>query len=475
MRLSAIVEFFPRSMLAASSLVEERYMMKTELHFKKSLLVSAVAFATFALAGCANTEPLGKYIDGVHHVSGKGKKSDITLEVKVEQGNITQVKTLSHKETESLYLNAERLLPEIVSRNGHEGIDAISGATYSSNGILKAINDLPRVDGAKPEYQTVGARSQTGDDDFKLKWSIQPRLGLVKGDYYFEEARFRQGHMGSMLVVVDSNNLQDVILAEFNESGRPNYYTRLYQNVPKRMSEYNFSMGKKKGTAWVQSALTMEKLMMEKDQLTFELNPHYDPKLGNQLSEPNRLKYQGIDIVAGASNSIQQSMIPLTAKIHSRIQAGASDALFYQQAEKLLDEKGRWTGVTAMLRLVVDKNSHKITHAHYDEIFADEKKDIQDASLKAFYRQSKYDSINYVEPARIGFNVMIDALSSHLKEGGSLFNINDLPAAGDTGSYAQTGFTKRSDAWDNYLRLADVLYKQMRADGVINEHALPAQ
>jgi len=258
-----------------------------------------------------------------------------------------------------------------------------------------------------------------------LKWSIQPRLGLVKGDYYFEEARFRQGHMGSMLVVVDSNNLQDVILAEFNESGRPNYYTRLYQNVPKRMSEYNFSMGKKKGTAWVQSALTMEKLMMEKDQLTFELNPHYDPKLGNQLSEPNRLKYQGIDIVAGASNSIQQSMIPLTAKIHSRIQAGASDALFYQQAEKLLDEKGRWTGVTAMLRLVVDKNSHKITHAHYDEIFADEKKDIQDASLKAFYRQSKYDSINYVEPARIGFNVMIDALSSHLKEGGSLFNIAD--------------------------------------------------
>ncbi|MEL4386114.1 hypothetical protein ACE02Y_14200, partial [Shewanella xiamenensis] len=78
-------------------------------------------------------------------------------------------------------------------------------------------------------------------------------------------------------------------------------------------------------------------------------------------------------------------------------------------------------------------------------------------------------------PACIGFNVMIDALSSHLKEGGSLFNINDLPAAGDTGSYAQTGFTKRSDAWDNYLRLADVLYKQMRADGVINEHALPAQ
>ncbi|MGL4835583.1 MAG: FMN-binding protein, partial [Shewanella sp.] len=258
--------------------------MKTELHFKKSLLVSALAVATLALAGCANTAAQGKYVDGVHQVSGKGKKSEITLEVKVEQGKISAMKTLSHKETESLYLNAERLLPEIVSRNGHEGIDAIAGATYSSNGILKAVNDLPRADGSKPEYQSVGPRSQSGDDDFKLEWSIQPQLGMVKGDYYYEEARFRQGHMGSMLVVVDANNRQDVLLAEFNESGRPNYYTRLYQDVPKRMSEYNFSMGKKKGTAWVQSALTMEKLMMEKDQLTFELNPNYDPKLGNKLT-----------------------------------------------------------------------------------------------------------------------------------------------------------------------------------------------
>ncbi|MGL4476346.1 MAG: FMN-binding protein, partial [Shewanella sp.] len=399
--------------------------------------------------------------------SGKGKKSEITLEATVINGNISALKTLSHKETESLYLNAERILKEVVANNGHEGIDAISGATYSANGILKAVNDIPRADGSKPEFQSVGARANKSAEKFDLEWSIQPQLGIVKGDYYYEEARFRQGHMGSMLVVVDSANSADVLLAEFQESGRPNYYTRLYQNVPKRMSEYNFSMGKQKGTAWVQSALTMEKLMMEKNKLTFDKNPEFDPKLANKLSEPNRLQYLELDIVAGASNSIQQSMIPLTAKIHSRIQQGSSDQLFYQQAQKINDAKGRWTGVTAMLRIVVSKQTGNITAAHYDEIFADHQKDIRDASQKAFYRQSKYDSINYVEPARIGFNVMIDALADHLTQGGSLFDINDLPAAGDSGSYAQTGFTKRSDAWDNYLLLANSLYQQMRQDGVI--------
>ncbi len=441
--------------------------------FKKSFIYSAISLASLMTLGCATSTPQGKYVDGVHDVQAKGKKSQIVLEVHVSNGNITDIKTKSHNETESLFLNAERLLTKVVANNGHERIDAVSGATYSSNGILEAINKLPRADGSTPAYESVGSKDESANDDFKLKWSIQPKLGLISGDYYYEEARFRQGHMGSMTIVTSSADKNDVILAEFQESGRPNYYTRMYQDVPKRMSEYNFSMGKKKGTAWVQSALTMEKMMVEQDKLTFELNPDYDPKLANKLKQPNRLKYQGIDIVAGASNSIQQSMIPLTAKLYDQIQAQSSHYKFYQHSEKLLDKKGQWTGVTAMLRLVVDTNTKQIVKGHFDEIFADEKAQIKDASLKKFYRQSKYDSINYVEPARIGFNVMIDGLNAHLQQGGSLFDINDLPATGDSGSYASTGFTKRSNSWDIYLSQADILYKQMRADDVIVEHKKP--
>ncbi|WP_394229821.1 FMN-binding protein [Shewanella colwelliana] len=448
--------------------------MATTNFFKHSIIYTAMTFAALTTAGCANQTTQGKYVDGVHQVQAKGKKSQIKLEVNVEQGSIVSIKTKSHNETESLFLNAERLLPQIVKNNGHEGIDAVSGATYSSNGILKAVNRIPRSNGIQPEYVAVGAKDDSSSDDFKLKWSIQPKLGLLTGDYYYQEARFRQGHMGSMTIVTNSDDINDVILAEFNESGRPNYYTRLYQDVPKRMSEYNFSMGKKKGTAWVQSALTMEKLMVAQDKLTFEPNPDHDPKLANKLKEPNRLKYLGIDVVAGASNSIQQSMIPLTAKIYNDIHSNGTHYKFYQHAEKINNAKGKWTGVTAMLRIVVDTDTKQITKAHFDEIFADEKAQISDASLKKFYRQSKYDSINYVEPARIGFNVMIDALNVHLQEGGSLFDINDLPATGDSGSYAATGFTKRSDAWDRYLVQAEILYTQMRADGVIVEHKKPS-
>ncbi|QIZ76973.1 FMN-binding protein [Ferrimonas lipolytica] len=441
--------------------------MENTYRLKQTFICTAIALA---ISGCASTAPKGKYVDGSHEVSAKGKKSQIVLAVDVENGNIKEISTKSHNETESLYLNAERLLPKIVANNGHEEIDAVSGATYSSNGILQAINDLPRADGSQPEFQSVGS-TQTTQEAFKLKWSVQPQLGLVAGDYYYQEERFRQGHMGSMTVVLDSNNPNDIILAEFNEDGRPNYYTRLYQDVPKRMSEYNFSMGKKKGTAWIQSAVTMEQLMMAEDKLIFEENPNWDPKLANKLKQPNRLKYAGLDIVAGASNSIQQSLVPLSAKIHHQIQTEGSQLKFYQHAEKLVDSNGKWIGQTALLRFVVDSNSKKIVDVYYDEIFADEKKQITDASLKNFYRQSKYQSVMYEEPARIGFNVMMDALEQHIVSGGSMFDIDDLPATGDSGSYAATGFTKLSSSWANYLKQADILYQQMQADGVIETHS----
>ena len=122
--------------------------MKSLKKINKSIISGAVLFATMTLAGCSTTMEQGKYADGTHDVSAKGKKGLITLTVEVENGHIVDIKTKSHNETESLYLNAERLLSQIVAKNGHEGIDAVSGATYSSNGILEAINSLPRANGS---------------------------------------------------------------------------------------------------------------------------------------------------------------------------------------------------------------------------------------------------------------------------------------------------------------------------------------
>lgn len=408
---------------------------------------------------------VGKYVDGTHTVTGQGKFGDVTLDVTVVNGLITEVKTNSNNETESLYLNAVAIYDDVIENNGHEGIEAVAGATVSSNGILEAVNNVPRSDGSTPEYETVGAATEE-DDSFDLEWTVQPGLGLLKGNYFYDEEKFRQGHIGSLTVVTNDNN--ELIFVEFNETGRENYYSQFYQDVPKRMSEYNFSMGAKKGAAWIQSAVLMEQLMVSENKLTFDINPNYDASLAKEYDQPNRLQYLGLDVVAGASNSIQQSMVPLAARIDA-VRGTASGLYFYQYAEKLTGDS---EGLTAVLRFVVDSNGN-IVDSYYDEIFADTKEEIADASLKKFYRQSKYQSVLYEEPARIGFNVSFDALETHLLDGGSMFDIIDLPATGDSGSYSQTGFTKRNTAWDNYLRLARILHDEMVNDGRISAHQEP--
>ncbi len=284
----------------------------------------------------------------------------------------------------------------------------------------------------EPTSETPEAAVEASVEE-ALAWDIQPPLGIVKGDYYYAEERFRQGHMG-MLEIVKQDDA--IVYVEFNEITRPNYYERFYQNVPKRLSEYNFTMGDKKGAAWVQSVVAVEQQMIDEQRVIGEF-----------------------DAVSGASNSINQSMVPLAEKLVDEMEA-PSDQQYYAIAEKV------GGGLTGFVQVVLKDG--KIQSVRYDEIFANHPDEIEDPALKAFYRQSKYESVRYQEPSRIGFNVQMDALNKKVSETQDLLDLSGLPSTDESGDYASSGFTIRNDAWDNYLHLAGKLLEEMQADGVLN-------
>lgn len=265
-----------------------------------------------------------------------------------------------------------------------------------------------------------------------LDWDAQPQLGLIKGDYYKVEERFRQGHLGTLEVVKNDGKLVEV---EFNELTRPNYYKRYYQNVPKRNSEYNFDMGVAKKAAWIQSVVQVENQMLEEQRLTGDF-----------------------DVVTGASNSIEQAMIPLAEQLNSAIE-NPSDMKYYAIAEEL------GGGLTGKLKVIVKDG--KIIECRYDEVFANHPDDIENVTLKKYYRVSKYESIEYHEPSRIGFNVQMDALNDKVVETQNMLDLEGLPATEATGDYKSSGYTERNTAWDNYLKLAEKLLNEMNADKVL--------
>ena len=306
----------------------------------------------------------------------------------------------------------------------------LAGLVISLSACGAAEAQKPAEEEAKASAPVQESTAESTENE--LEWDIQPPLGIVKGDYYAIEERFRQGHLGMLEIVKNEDKL---VYIEFNEITRPNYYERFYQNVPKRLSEYNFSMGDKKGAAWVQSVVAVEQQMIEEQRVTGEF-----------------------DTMTGASNSINQSMIPLAEKLEPLL-GQPSAKKYYGIAEQL------GGGLTGFVQVVVEDG--KILSVRYDEIFANSPEEIEDPALKQFYRQSKYESVEYQEPSRIGFNIQMDALNAKVVEDQDLLDLTGLPSTDESGDYASSGFTIRNTAWDNYLKLAGELLEEMKRDGVL--------
>ena len=101
-----------------------------------SLLSSILLIAT--LVGCSS----GKYKDGSYPAMARGNSGDIKLSIEIKSGKIADIKILEQKETPEIMEGAKNvLIPSIIKKQGTEGVDAVSGATKSSNAILEAVNE----------------------------------------------------------------------------------------------------------------------------------------------------------------------------------------------------------------------------------------------------------------------------------------------------------------------------------------------
>ena len=95
--------------------------------------------------------PEGGYKDGTYQGSGTGFGGTITVQVTVSGGKITAVDILSASgETGSYFASAQGVVSKVLSSQS-PNVDAVSGATYSSNGIIQAVQN---------------ALSQAGNSDY---------------------------------------------------------------------------------------------------------------------------------------------------------------------------------------------------------------------------------------------------------------------------------------------------------------------
>lgn len=110
------------------------------------------------ISGCSTKEK-SLYKDGEYIGVGNGKCGTIQVKITVADGNLSAVDIIKDNETASYMTEVkEKLLPEIVGKNSLEGIDVVTGATASSQGVLEAVKAA--LDEALLENNTSGGSNE---------------------------------------------------------------------------------------------------------------------------------------------------------------------------------------------------------------------------------------------------------------------------------------------------------------------------
>ncbi|MFM9414387.1 FMN-binding protein [Peptococcus simiae] len=101
--------------------------------------------------------------DGTYVGYGQGYAGSIGVEVVISGGVISSARMVSGNEDAPYINNALAILDRVIGKKGTAGIDAVSGATFSSNGLLNAVNDaLAQASGGPSSSQGAGKAGPTG-------------------------------------------------------------------------------------------------------------------------------------------------------------------------------------------------------------------------------------------------------------------------------------------------------------------------
>ena len=90
-------------------------------------------------AADASEESEGTYKDGTYEGEADGFGGPIQVKVTVENGEITDIEVVSAEKEDGAYLTmAMDVIPNLIEAQSAD-VDTISGATFSSNGIINAV------------------------------------------------------------------------------------------------------------------------------------------------------------------------------------------------------------------------------------------------------------------------------------------------------------------------------------------------
>lgn len=98
----------------------------------------------------------GSYTDGTYTGTGTGLRGDTNVTVTVSNGVITSIIIDSYEDDEQYFSRAQNTIIDEILSSQSTSVSTVSGATFSSNGILEAVSDALGIDFTNPNSSLSG-------------------------------------------------------------------------------------------------------------------------------------------------------------------------------------------------------------------------------------------------------------------------------------------------------------------------------
>lgn len=176
-----------------------------------------------SLAEIAAVQDASAYKDGTYYGTGKGFAGNIKVKVDIAGGKISAISIVSTKDGDSYVKSASSLLDTIVEKQS-TNVDTVSGATFSSRGIIAAVRSAlsqaavsENTAGNNTDKQGAAEASGNGQTDENSSGSASEQtaegtLPYVDGIYYGTA----DGYKGDIkvAVVIQDKTLKAILVTE---------------------------------------------------------------------------------------------------------------------------------------------------------------------------------------------------------------------------------------------------------------------
>lgn len=174
----------------------------------------------------------GNYTDGTYTGSANGFRGETEVSVTVTNGNITDITVLSYNDDKEYFCRAEDTIISRIIESQDLNVDTVSGATFSSNGIINAVADALGItsDGTESSSATVNGSYSTESSDSSAKSetssdastntdstdsSTSGKMNLEDGTYTGIGSGFRGNTEVS--VTVSGGKMTDIMVSSYKD------------------------------------------------------------------------------------------------------------------------------------------------------------------------------------------------------------------------------------------------------------------